>query len=134
MPTASLASFMCFFVIILFFTMTILITTSVRIVPEHQRLAVYRLGRYLGHRGPGVVFVLPFVDRATVIDIHDPLAEAQASQQMFGAVGETRSWVHEDGSIEMNGKMWNASSPQSIPPGKRVRVTKVILEVEPLLE
>jgi regulator of protease activity HflC (stomatin/prohibitin superfamily) len=113
--------------------MMTMLVTSVRVVPEHRRLAVHRLGRYIGERGPGLVFLLPFIDRATVIDIRDQVATAQASQQMFGAIGETKTLVHDDGSVEIDGKMWNAISSQSIPPGIRVRVKKVILEVETIL-
>lgn len=41
-----------------------LITSAIRVVPETQRLAVYRLGRYIGEKGPGLVFVIPVVDSA----------------------------------------------------------------------
>ena len=32
---------------------------SVRIVPEYQRLVVFRLGRVTGARGPGLVLLIP---------------------------------------------------------------------------
>ncbi len=43
----------------------VLVLMGLRVVPETQRLAIMRLGNYLGLRGPGIVFVLPFVDRVT---------------------------------------------------------------------
>ncbi len=47
----------------------VVIALGLRVVPESQRLAVMRLGRYVGLLGPGVVFVLPFVDRVTRLDL-----------------------------------------------------------------
>jgi regulator of protease activity HflC (stomatin/prohibitin superfamily) len=107
-----------------------LFTTAIRIVPESQRLDVYRLGRYIGQRGPGIVMVIPFIDQPIKVDISDKMKRVQAVQQAFDAIGETKTLVYNDGSVEIDGVVWNAMSKQSIPPGTRVRVTKVILEVE----
>jgi membrane-bound ClpP family serine protease len=52
---------------------------------------------------------------------------------MFGSTGETKTLVYQDGSVEVDGKIWSAVSSQSILPGTRVRITKVILEIEPLI-
>ena len=41
-----------------------LIASAIRIVPEYQRLVVFRLGRCMGSRGPGIVLLIPVVDRA----------------------------------------------------------------------
>lgn len=42
-----------------------------RIVPQYQRLVILSLGRYSGTRGPGVVFVIPLIERAVVVDIRE---------------------------------------------------------------
>ena len=47
----------------LFFRGIIILSFSIKIVPEGMRLSVYRLGRYLGDKGPGVVVLIPFIDR-----------------------------------------------------------------------
>ncbi|MDR3331051.1 MAG: slipin family protein [Synergistaceae bacterium] len=52
-------------IIILIF---ILIAT-IKIVPEYQRLVVFRLGRLLGSSGPGIVFVIPWIDRVLRVDL-----------------------------------------------------------------
>jgi regulator of protease activity HflC (stomatin/prohibitin superfamily) len=44
---------------------------SVRIVTEYQRLVVFRLGRALGARGPGLVLLIPFVDQAARVDLRE---------------------------------------------------------------
>ena len=41
----------------------VLAQLSVRILREYERGVVFRLGRLLPQRGPGVVFLIPFVDR-----------------------------------------------------------------------
>ncbi len=46
-----------------------LIGLSVRVVGDQERLAVLRLGRFIGTRGPGVVWILPFVDKAIRIKL-----------------------------------------------------------------
>ncbi|MBQ9565721.1 MAG: slipin family protein [Synergistaceae bacterium] len=45
------------------------LSTAVRIVPEYRRLVLFRLGRLVGSRGPGIVFTIPFIDRAVTVDL-----------------------------------------------------------------
>src|SRR5881227_2714498 len=42
---------------------------SVKIVQEYERGVIFRLGRLVGPRGPGLFFILPFVDRMVKIDL-----------------------------------------------------------------
>ncbi|HZC04787.1 MAG TPA: SPFH domain-containing protein [Ktedonobacterales bacterium] len=44
---------------------------TVRIVPEYQRLVVLRLGRLIGVRGPGLVLLIPLVDRGIRTDLRE---------------------------------------------------------------
>jgi len=44
---------------------------AIKIVPEYQRLVVLRLGRYIGERGPGLVLLIPFVDRPLTVDLRE---------------------------------------------------------------
>ena len=41
----------------------VLVASAIRVVPEYQRLVVLRLGRLVGVRGPGLVLLIPVVDR-----------------------------------------------------------------------
>jgi len=45
--------------------------TSVRVVREYQRLVVFRLGRVVGARGPGLVTLIPGVDRGVRVDLRE---------------------------------------------------------------
>jgi regulator of protease activity HflC (stomatin/prohibitin superfamily) len=53
----------------------ILIATSIRVVSEYQRLVVFRLGRCVGERGPGLVMLIPIIDRAVVVDLREQVRE-----------------------------------------------------------
>ena len=48
---------------------------AIRIVPEYQRLVVFRLGRCIGSRGPGIVLLIPVVDRAVKVDLREQVRE-----------------------------------------------------------
>ncbi|HLA94046.1 MAG TPA: SPFH domain-containing protein [Actinomycetota bacterium] len=43
----------------------------IRIVREYQRLMVFRLGRALGAKGPGLVILIPFIDRGVWVDLRE---------------------------------------------------------------
>ena len=56
----------------------LLLTSAIRIVPEYQRLVLFRLGRCLGERGPGLVIIFPFIDRAVRVDLREQVREIPA--------------------------------------------------------
>jgi regulator of protease activity HflC (stomatin/prohibitin superfamily) len=49
----------------------VLFALSVRIVREYQRLVVFRLGRVIGLRQPGVRLLIPLVDRPVTVDLRE---------------------------------------------------------------
>ena len=55
--------------IILFFIYQVI--RHARIVPEYERLVVFRLGRSIGSRGPGLVLLIPFVHRPVRVDLRE---------------------------------------------------------------
>jgi regulator of protease activity HflC (stomatin/prohibitin superfamily) len=52
-----------------------LLITAIRVVPEYQRLVVFRLGRCVGARGPGVVILIPIVDRGIRVDLREQVRD-----------------------------------------------------------
>jgi len=61
------------FIIILF---VIFLMNAVRIVNEYERGVIFRLGRLVGAKGPGLFFIIPIIDkmvkvslRTTVLDV-----------------------------------------------------------------
>ena len=49
--------------------LVIIITYSIRVIREYQRAVVFRLGRLLGAKGPGLIFLIPIIDRAVIVDL-----------------------------------------------------------------
>lgn len=52
-----------------------LLGSAIRIVPEYQRLVVFRLGRAVGERGPGLVLLIPIIERAQRVDLREVVRE-----------------------------------------------------------
>ncbi|MFO7944122.1 MAG: SPFH domain-containing protein [Anaerolineales bacterium] len=48
-----------------------IINMAVRIVPEYRRLVVFRLGRCIGPKGPGLIFLIPFIDKPVEVDLRE---------------------------------------------------------------
>jgi regulator of protease activity HflC (stomatin/prohibitin superfamily) len=62
--------------IIFFFALLIpLLYVAIKIVREYQRLVIFRLGRCIGAKGPGVVLLIPFVDRPVWVDLRELFLE-----------------------------------------------------------
>lgn len=53
----------------------VFLAQAIRIVPEYQRLVVFRLGRCIGPKGPGLIFLIPVVDRAVKVDLREQVRE-----------------------------------------------------------
>ena len=47
----------------------ILIAASVRILREYERGVIFRLGRLIAQKGPGLIFLIPFIDQMVRIDL-----------------------------------------------------------------
>jgi regulator of protease activity HflC (stomatin/prohibitin superfamily) len=60
-------SLLIYFVIAI--VVIILLSAAIRIVQEYERGAVFRLGRFVGLRGPGLVFLIPFIERMMKVDL-----------------------------------------------------------------
>lgn len=60
----------------------VLLASGIRIANEHERFAVFRLGRYLGVRGPGLLYRLANIERWVRIAIgdHGELVEASRAR------------------------------------------------------
>ena len=53
----------------------ILANAAVKIVREYQRLVVFRLGKSIGRKGPGIVWLWPVIDRAVWVDLRELFLE-----------------------------------------------------------
>lgn len=51
------------------FILILLLSSVLKVVPEYQRLVVFRLGRLWGAKGPGIVVIIPWIDRTLRVDL-----------------------------------------------------------------
>jgi regulator of protease activity HflC (stomatin/prohibitin superfamily) len=58
-------------IVLLLLIAVILVAMAVRIVPEYRRMVVFRMGRCVGAKGPGIIFLIPFLDRAVTVDLRE---------------------------------------------------------------
>jgi regulator of protease activity HflC (stomatin/prohibitin superfamily) len=49
----------------------VFLAKAIRIVPEYQRLVVFRLGRLIGQKGPGLIILIPFIDKGITVDLRE---------------------------------------------------------------
>jgi regulator of protease activity HflC (stomatin/prohibitin superfamily) len=47
----------------------IILPQMIRILREYQRGVIFRLGKLLGTKGPGLIFLIPIVDRMVRMDL-----------------------------------------------------------------
>lgn len=47
----------------------VILASSIKVIREYERVVVFRLGRLIGAKGPGVVIILPVIDRIRKIDL-----------------------------------------------------------------
>ncbi|MEM3638042.1 MAG: SPFH domain-containing protein [Conexivisphaerales archaeon] len=62
----SLIAAVVFVVIILIF-----VVKAVKIVKEYERIVVFRFGRVLAEKGPGLVLIYPFIDQPKKVDLRE---------------------------------------------------------------
>jgi regulator of protease activity HflC (stomatin/prohibitin superfamily) len=73
MPAFSSTLFCIFGALVLL--LLVFLASAIRIVPEYQRLVVFRLGRCVGQNGPGIIILIPVVDRAVRVDLREQVRE-----------------------------------------------------------
>jgi len=62
---AGLLPLLCFFGL----GLIIILAAAIRIVQEYERGVIFRLGRIVGAKGPGLFFIIPIIDRMVKVDL-----------------------------------------------------------------
>jgi len=57
-----------FLVVLVFFAFFIL-SSAIKILKEYERGVIFRLGRLIGAKGPGIIFLIPLIDRMVKISL-----------------------------------------------------------------
>jgi regulator of protease activity HflC (stomatin/prohibitin superfamily) len=55
--------------IVIAILVVIFLATALKIVPEYQRAVIFRLGRVIGAKGPGLFILVPIIDRMVKVDL-----------------------------------------------------------------
>jgi regulator of protease activity HflC (stomatin/prohibitin superfamily) len=75
----------------------VVLLSGLRVAQEYQRGVVFRLGRYLGLRGPGLYWIIPLgIERAVTIDIRTRTVSAERQETI------TRDSV----TVKLNAVLW----------------------------
>lgn len=70
--------------------------SSIRVVREYERLVVFRLGRLTGARGPGLIILLPYIERGLKVGLRTVVANLA-----------TQETVTRDGvAVRVNAVLW----------------------------
>lgn len=56
-------------IIILVFLFLIILSSMIRILREYERGVIFRLGRLIGVKGPGLIILIPFIDRMVKVGL-----------------------------------------------------------------
>jgi regulator of protease activity HflC (stomatin/prohibitin superfamily) len=82
---------------IIILVVVLLLISGVRIAQEYQRGVVFRLGRYIGLRGPGMYWIIPLgIDRSVTVDIRTRTVSAEQQETI------TRDSV----TVKVNAVLW----------------------------
>jgi regulator of protease activity HflC (stomatin/prohibitin superfamily) len=58
----------------------ILLSASIKIVPEYQRGVIFRLGRLLGAKGPGIFIIIPIIDQMRRVDLRTAVLDVPVQE------------------------------------------------------
>src|SRR4051812_8137827 len=54
---------------ILVFFAVIVLASAIRVLREYERGVIFRLGRLIAQKGPGLILLIPFIDRMVRVDL-----------------------------------------------------------------
>ena len=80
----------------IFFIVILVLLSGIRIAQEYERAIVFRLGRFTGTRGPGLYWIIPFIERQQTIDIRTKTVDLEQQETI------TKDSV----TIKVNAVLW----------------------------
>src|ERR1044071_760773 len=67
-------------VVVVAVAVLMLASASIKIVQEYERGVIFRLGRLMGARGPGLFFIIPGAERMRKVDLRIVTLEVPAQE------------------------------------------------------
>jgi regulator of protease activity HflC (stomatin/prohibitin superfamily) len=74
----------------------LLLLSGIRIAQEYERAIVFRLGRFQGIKGPGIYWIIPFLERQQTVDIRTKTVDLEQQETI------TKDSV----TIKVNAVLW----------------------------
>ena len=66
--------------IVVFIFIIVVLFSAIKIVQEYERGVVFRLGRLVGARGPGLILLIPFIERMQKMDLRTVTMDIPAQE------------------------------------------------------
>ena len=90
----------------------IFLANSINVLQTYERAVVFRLGKFAGVKGPGLVPTIPFIDKIIKFKL--------------GKDGDALSDIDPDkGKISINGIEYNAVSEDKIKKGENIKIVDI---------
>jgi len=82
--------------LILILVVVFIALTGFRIAQQYQRALVFRFGRYMSTRGPGLFWIIPFAEYVTIVDM----------RVLTDAVEQQETMTKDNVPIKVNAVIW----------------------------
>jgi membrane-bound ClpP family serine protease len=90
----------------------IFLANSINVLQAYERVVVFRLGKFVGVKGPGVILIIPFIDKIMKFKL--------------GKIGNALSDIDPyKGKISLNGKELGAICEDKIKKGEEVKIVGI---------
>jgi regulator of protease activity HflC (stomatin/prohibitin superfamily) len=67
-------------VVPIIFLLAVILAASIKIVQEYERGVIFRLGRVVGAKGPGLFLIIPIIDRMVKVDLRTVTLDVPAQE------------------------------------------------------
>ncbi|HDH82019.1 MAG TPA: slipin family protein, partial [Thermoplasmatales archaeon] len=67
-------------IVVLILILLVILASAIKIVREYERGVIFRLGRLLGAKGPGLFFILPIFDNMVRIDLREHVLDVPSQE------------------------------------------------------
>ena len=92
--------------LVIAFILLIILANSVRVLREYERGVVFRLGRLIGEKGPGVIILLPIIDRMVKVSLRTVVMDVPPQDVI----------THDNVSVKVNAVLYF----RVVDPGKAI--------------
>lgn len=55
----------------------LILASAIKVIPEYERAVIFRLGRLVGEKGPGLIILIPIVDRMVRVTLRTVVTDVQ---------------------------------------------------------